>query len=269
MSDDLSEIKQEEQPIVEQQPEVVEQPQEQIEEASEEPKQESKVTPKKNNAEYNFEELRRQREADRRRAEEAERRANELFELLKAQKGAQNQEQRDAIEDELAKLAKDDLATVDHIDKKLYKYNKTAKKEVDILRNEVETLKAKLEEQNFRAKFPDLDEVLSPDNIELLKREDPELADTISKMPAGSKEQVTLAYKYIKRILPKPESKQTPSQSIPEEKRKALENAKKPVSIQAISKQSAIGNAHIFENGLTPELKKQLWSEMQDAMKRG
>ena len=51
------------------------------------------------------------------------------------------------------------------------------------------------------------------------------------------------------------------------EKKKALENSQKPLSVNTVTKQSAIGNAHAFENGLTPDLKKQLWADMQKAMK--
>ena len=93
MSDDTSEVKQEEQQVVEQQPEVMEQPQGEQVEASEEPK----VEPKKKDAEYNWAQIRKEREEDRRRAEEAERRANELFELLKQSTVAKTKEERDEL----------------------------------------------------------------------------------------------------------------------------------------------------------------------------
>ncbi len=51
------------------------------------------------------------------------------------------------------------------------------------------------------------------------------------------------------------------------EKQKAIANSQKPVSVNAVTKSSAIGNAHMFENGLTPELKKSLWDEMERARK--
>lgn len=53
------------------------------------------------------------------------------------------------------------------------------------------------------------------------------------------------------------------------DKKKAQENSQKPVSVNAVSKQSSIGNVQTFENGLTPELKRSLWADMQRAMKAG
>ena len=264
MSDDISDIKQEEQPVVEQSKEVLEQPQEQSKELAEDQKNHQQ----RKDAEYNFQELRRQREEDKRRAEENARaliderkRTNELLELLKQSKTAKTQEERDVIDEELAKLSKDDLATIDNVDKKLMKAHKGTKKEVEAVRQEIMELKAQLEEQRFRSKYPDIEEVLSPENIELLKKEDPEIASMIGNIK-NTQEQASLAYKYIKRMLP-------PKTEESSERKKAVENSKKPISVQALSKQSAIGNAHQFENGLTKELKSQLWKEMQDSMKRG
>ena len=256
MPDEQPDVKPEE--PVEQQQEVAEQPQEDQQEAS----VEEKPQPKKKDAEYNFAELRRQREEDKRRADEAERRSNELLEILKQSKTAQTKEERDVVEEELSRLSKDDLATIDNVDKKLSRASKSSKKEVDEVKKELAELKAHIEEQKFRSKYPDLDDILSPENIELLKKEEPEIAETLGKMVPGSKEQVVMAYKYIKRMMP-------PKQQEQMEKKRAIDNSKKPMSVQAISKQSAIGNAHAFENGLSKELKDQLWKEMQDAMKKG
>ncbi len=252
-------VNEETQPELEQ---TVEQAVETPQEGKQEESEEKDTQPKKKNAEYNFAQLRKEREAAERRAQEAERRLGEVLELSKQIKGTQNQEQRDLIEEEISKLSRDDLATIDHVDKIYSKREKAGKKEIERIKNEMDSVKSQLEEYKFRAKYPDLDEVITEDNIALLKQEDPEIAEMLSRLPQGSKEQVTLVYKYIKRLIPV-------KQEEPIEKKKAIENSKKPVSVQAIAKQSAIGNAHMFENGLTPDLKKQLWKEMQDSMKRG
>lgn len=230
------------------QPEVQEQPQEEKQEATVEPQTQQK----RKDAEYNFAELRRQREEDRRRAEEAERRANELLELLKRQTDGKAP-QKDHDEDELERLSQDDLLTVKHADKKINKRTQG-------LQQELQTLRSQLAEMSFRQKYPDIDEVLSLENIEMLKKEDPDISEMISRLPAGSKEQITLAYKYIKKMAPiKVEDSM--------EKKKAIENSKKPLSVQAVTKQSAIGNAHHFENGLSKELREQLYREMKQAQK--
>ena len=54
------------------------------------------------------------------------------------------------------------------------------------------------------------------------------------------------------------------------DKRKAQENSAKPRPMASVSPQqgeSPLSHANAFANGLTPELQKQLWKEMQDAKK--
>ena len=224
---------------------------------------EEKTQPKKNDKEYNFAELRRQKDDFERRFYEEQRRSTEILELTKRLQGTQNQEQRDLLEEELSKLSPEDLATVGNAEKIYAKHHKPTKKKIDEMEAKVAQLEQALDEQRFRAKFPDLDDVITSENIELLKNEDPDIADMLSKMPQGSKEQVTMAYKYIKRILPEKVADNG-------EKKKAIENSKKPVSIQALAKQSPIGIANAFADGsLTKETKAAYYKEMQDAIKRG
>lgn len=230
------EVVQQELPEDEQQEEVIDQ----IEEE----------TPKPKTAEYNFAELRRQKEAAERRAQASERQIEEMLQIMKNQ---QPQQQKKEGEEEV--LLDDDLPTVKHVKKRISKESKALKSEVD-------TLKSQLQEMRFKAEYPDLDEVLSEENIELLKREKPKVAKILSTMPDGSPEQIALAYDYIKSMVPR---KQEPKI----EKQLAQANLKKPASVQSITKKSPIGNVAAFENGLTKELKSQLWAEMQDAMKRG
>lgn len=255
-------------PEDQEQPQEVQEQLEQEEQSTKEVVEEEKPT-KRKDAEYNFAELRKQREEDKRRADELERRLeeerrrnNEFLELLKQSKSAQTKEERDLLEEELSKLQQDDLATVANTEKIFAKHSKPTKKKIDEMEAKVAALEAKLEEQRIRAKFPDLDEVVTKENIETLSREEPELAQTLSVMKLGSPEQVSLAYKYIKKFV-----QPMPKQEDPMEKKKALENSKKPLSAQAAPKSSAIGNVAAFENGLTKELREQLYKEMKQAQK--
>ena len=117
-------------------------------------------------------------------------------------------------------------------------------------------------DERLHNKYQDFSEVVSKENIELLKQTEPELAMSLSGLKDDPMAQGVAAYKLLKRLgIGKAE------EDMPE-KKKALENAKKPVSVQAVTKQSAIGNAHLFENGLTKDVKSALWKEMQEAMKR-
>jgi len=257
-------------------PEDEEQPQEVQEQAiqQEQPTQEiveEEKPTKRKDAEYNFAELRKQREEDKRRADELERRLeeerrrnSEFLELLKQSKSAQTKEERDILEEELSKLQQDDLTTVANTEKLFAKHSKPTKKKIDEMEAKLAALEAKLEEQRIRSKFPDLDEVVTKENIEILTKEEPELAQTLSNMRLGSSEQVSLAYKYIKKFV-QPTLKQDDSI----EKKKAIENSKKPLSVQAASKQSALGNVAAFENGLSKELREQMYREMKQAQKGG
>lgn len=195
---------------------------------------------KRNDAEYNWAELRRQREKDR---EELKQLREELSQLKRPE--APTEEEDFGISD-------DDLLEGRHL--------KDLKKEIKELKSELHKKELSTMEERLQLKYPDYADVVSKENIEYLKETEPELAMSISSMkdPYG---QAVAAYKLLKKVH------KTPEQTL--EQKKALENSQKPVSANAVTKNSAIGNAHLFENGLTPELKKQLWDEMQAAKKAG
>ena len=102
---------------------------------------------------------------------------------------------------------------------------------------------------------------MNEDAINFLKNEHPEIAESLHALRSEPYKQAKAIYKAVKAFVPK----QSPQTTI--DKNKAEVNSKKPISVQAAPKQSAIGQANMFENGLTPELKKQLLKEMQDAAK--
>jgi len=245
----IEEFKQEEQ----QQPEVMEQPQETQEEASQ-----AKQEPvKESDADRNWKRMREEREADRRRAEEAERRANELHQLLLQQNSSQKQTPRDPDEEELSKLTQDDLITVKHHDRKVDRKLKPVEQEM-------KNLRAELAEIRFRTKYPDMDTVLSKENIDMLRTQKPELAKIIYNMKADESEKAIAAYEIIKGMIP------TVSRDELIDKKKAVENSKKPISIQSIPRTSALGNAHTWERGApSKELREATWKQMQEDMKRG
>lgn len=130
----------------------------------------------------------------------------------------------------------------------------------DIVREALKQYEASTLEERLVQKYPDFNEVVSPENIKTLKETEPELAMSIAYLQDDPKAQSIAAYKLLKKLGI------GGNQSSPE-KEKALKNAQKPLSVNAVTRQSAIGNAHLFENGLTTELKSQLWKEMQDCMK--
>lgn len=200
--------------------------------------------PKRKDVDYNWSEARRKMEALERRNEEL---GNEIQRL--SQKNA-------PVEDDLSKLSDDDILTVAQHKKLTAKIAKQVAEEVT--RQSV----ASTMDERLMMKYPDFDQVVTPENIELLKQSEPELALSLHSLQHDPYAQAVAAYKLMKKTVASPKNT-----NLVNEKKRAQDNVQKPVSVQAVTKQSAIGQAHAFENGLTPELKKQLWSEMQQAMK--
>lgn len=140
---------------------------------------------------------------------------------------------------------------------------KTLKKELNELKSYIRQREVSTVDDRVQMKYPDFRDVVSAENIEILKQNEPELAMSLQKLGDDPYAQSVAAYKMLKKLgYGAPEAP-------PVEKKKAEANVQKPVSVNAVTKQSAIGNAHLFENGLTKELKASLYQEMQQAIKRG
>lgn len=200
---------------------------------------------KRNDAEYNWAEMRRKMQEKDQQIEEL----RHQFSQMSEKKPSPEEE------DNLSGLAEDDILTVAQARKLSQKMARNEAVKL-IKEREAETV-----EERVQLKYPDYSEIVSKENIELLKQTEPELAESLYHMP-DPYSQAVAAYKLLKKTSVKNDA---PSL----EKRKAMENSQKPVSVNAVTKQSAIGNAHLFENGLTKDLKTQLWKEMQSAMKAG
>lgn len=130
----------------------------------------------------------------------------------------------------------------------------------EIVKQAIKQYEASTLEERLTQKYPDFNEIVTSKNIEFLKETEPELAMSLAFLKDDPKSQSIAAYKLLKKLG-------IGTNNSSPEKEKALKNAQKPLSVNAVTRQSAIGNAHIFENGLTQELKSQLWKEMQDCMK--
>ncbi len=104
--------------------------------------------------------------------------------------------------------------------------------------------------------------VVTPENVERLKQTNPRLAASLGdiKDPYA---QGTLAYAYIKSTGIYKES------GDPATRQRALDNSKKPMSVTATKSSNALESANAYANGLTPDLKAQLWKEMQTAIRKG
>lgn len=186
--------------------------------------------PKRKDAEYNFAELRRQ---VRELQEENER-------VRK-----QNQPQPDYG------VQEDDLIEGKHFIQ--------LKKELEEMKSSWKQKELATVDERLKARFPDFSQVVSRENIEYLNNNHPEMAEALASYNDPYKKAVA-AYEYMKLVAPSPQ--------VYEEKKKAEENMKKPVSVNAVNKQSVLGDAKAFENGLTltPEAQKHYWREMNEAI---
>lgn len=221
--------------------EVVQPPEEQsaqslnTQETSNEPVEES-------SKEHNFKQL---REVNK-QLEERLRKSEETIETIV---GNNSQQQIPAPPQE-EELGAEDLAEGRHLKKLEAKFEKL------LYQKEMEAIPSRL-----KAKFEDFDEVVTKENLEKLKKTEPELFQTIN---SGDNFYATgvSAYKTLKSL-----GYAQDQEDIMKQKDHVHANHKKPLSAQAIKGQGALHEANIFANGLTPELKKQLQKEMVEAAK--
>ena len=190
----------------------------------------------------------------RRKMQELERKAKEQEELIAQMKAPPKAAPE---EDELDKLGDEDIVTKGQA-KKL-----AAKMAEEIAQRIVQQRENSTVEERLSTKFQDFNQVVTRENIELLKETEPELAMSLSHNTDPYSQGIA-AYKLLKRLgIGEAEVSKEPVR----EKQKAIANSQKPLSVNAVTKTSAIGNAHMFENGLTEELKKTLRQEMAQAIK--
>jgi hypothetical protein len=144
---------------------------------------------------------------------------------------------------------------------------KTVRREAEKIAREIvsETL-AKREQaeapRRLVQEYADFDEVVSKENVDYLIKNEPELAAILGSV-GDQYNKGKAAYKFIKNL------NISKSKDVESMKKDASKNSVKPVSPNAIAGRNSVGDANTFSRGLTPDLKKQLYQEMMDAIKRG
>lgn len=162
-------------------------------------------------------------------------------------------------EDDTITLAPDDLAEGKH----LTKMGRKVKKLEEELNRYKNQSAASIAEAKLRTQYPDIDSVVTLDNIEALKDSYPELAATLNSSPDLYTKAVS-AYTLIKKLGINGQD------AFQEEKALAQKNAAKPRPLTSVSPQqgdSPLSRANAFANGLTDDLKAQLRKEMVESMK--
>lgn len=196
------------------------------------------LNPKKEQEERNFATLRQLKER-------AERERDEALRLL--------QEKKPSSSSKLS-IGTDELAEGKHL--------QTLQEEIERLRSEMSDYKqyssTATAEARLKATYSDIDKVVSKENLEILSVQEPELYASI--MANGDfYGKGAAAYKAIKKFgIHTDDVYET-------DRARVQENSNKPRPTNSISPQkgdSPLSHANAFANGLTPELRAQLYKEM-------
>lgn len=198
----------------------------------------------------NFRELRTQ-------AEKYKKERDELLRHMQQQQQSSNQRSSSDDQEDI-QLNPDDLVEGKH----LSLYSKKIKKLEEQLKNYESQSREMAIENKLKATYQDFDKVVNAQTVEVLKEQFPELYSTIASSSDLYGKGAT-AYTLIKRLGLVVDDETQREQSI------AQKNLQKPRTLTSIAKsnESPLSRAHAFENGLTEDLKKSLWKEMNDLRK--
>jgi hypothetical protein len=199
----------------------------------------------------------------REKAERAERERDELMRRLQesetTRQQQQPQKQVQEEEDLNLNLNADDFVEGKHLSK--------FQKKIDKLENQLKEYQQQSSyytiEQKLKSEFPDIEKVLTADNIKTLQAVDPLEFEAISAVN-NMYTKAALSYRRIKQ------AGIYQDKTYENEKVLVQKNAAKPRPLASIAPQqgeSPLSKANAFADGLTADLQKQLWKEMQDIKK--
>lgn len=192
----------------------------------------------------------REKQLERER-DEAQRRLKEYEAMLAAK--SKVQEEEDDVH-----LNPDDIPEWKHVDKKIKNLEKK------LLGYQQQASEAAIEAR-LKAQYPDFDSVVNATTIDMLKTAYPEVAATLNSS-SDLYNKAASAYTIIKKMGLASDS------SFDRDKDIALRNAQKPRPLTSVSPQEGsngpLSRANAFANGLTDELRKELYREMMEIRKR-
>lgn len=186
----------------------------------------------------------------RSKAEAAERERDELRRQLQEAK-----DQKTEAED--IGLGDEDFAEGKHL-KKLQNETKRTRQELENMKRQVAYAQ---DEARVRARFPDIDQVVSEHNLAMLNEKYPELTQSIQSNSDFYTKAVS-AYTMIKNMGIYQEDNRMA------EKKRIVANTSKPKPVASIAPKkgsSALQQANAFQEELTEEYKAQLYKEMNSA----
>lgn len=141
----------------------------------------------------------------------------------------------------------------------------------DLAKQEVEKYFKQQEAQNvpqrLQQQYNDYADIVNQENVQKLIQEDPETAEDIESLKSDPMRMSRMLYKTLKARYGEQKKEEDPF--VMAKKKEAQERQERaPSSSSAVPKRSALAEANAFAQGLTPELKQQLLSEMDEAAKR-
>jgi len=149
-------------------------------------------------------------------------------------------------------IDKSDWATYEAVEKLAAKI--AAEQTQKALKEERERIRKEQAPQRIKSRFEDFEAVVTKENVEQLREIEPDIAEALSMIGDEEKKAVA-AYKYIKAFVPNMAEAEA-------SKKRIQENANQPKSLSSAVGKSPLTKASAFEQGLTPDLKKQLYAEM-------
>ncbi len=155
-------------------------------------------------------------------------------------------------------LAADDLVEWGVVDKKIKALEQKIEEQQKYARQTTV-------ESQLRSRYNDFDAVVNKENVESLRETYPELATSLASNPDLYSQSVAV-YTTIKKLGIQVED------TYSDDRESAQKNANKPRPLASVGSQqgeSPISKANAFAQGLTPELKKQLWKEMNEYANKG
>lgn len=188
----------------------------------------------------------------------AEKNWREMRQMMRELKEQNTYLQQQLSQTQHARVGKTTSQTSDEDDEELLT-RADLKRELEQYKKQQETASIP---QKLAQQYPDYNQVVNQDNILKLVQDDPETAQDIEALQSDPLRMSRLLYKTLKHkyginIKEAEESMSKKEHPLPKEKT--------PSSSSAVPKRSALSEANAFANGLTPELKKRLWQEMNEA----
>jgi hypothetical protein len=160
-------------------------------------------------------------------------------------------------------IGESDLVEGKHLSKMAKQQIKQQKELREEMAKTQQQLQTMIVETRIKAECPDIDKVVTKENMEMLASLHPEIAETI-KSSNNYYSQAKTAYKLMKQFGIYKED------TYGQDRERAQANAKSPKPLASISPQAAetpLSHANAFANGLTEELKAQLRKEMEEAIR--